>query len=197
MGRLTALTLAFGIVLLPAKLRGEVRPGEYLFGPYGMYSIPVDDYPAPRLSEVPFYDMGSDAESNPGLSGAVDRVMGRNWSLGAEFKIHFGTVDEHVMQDFLDYHVADLDTIKVTWRTIHFGARGRYYMQPEKPLNPYLQGGLGIYVAKQRAEFNQVQGSGSTNDYFRSETFTSPGISFGPGVLVRVTNDTRMSLDVL
>jgi len=180
--------------------KAEVRKGEILFGPYGLFSVPLDEYPSPRLDDVPVFDMGADIEPGPGVSGAVDRMITDNFSLGGEFRVYFATVDEAILQDLLDFHsptYEGLDEVEVTWRTVHFGARARYYIQPERSVNPFLQAGVGLYVSKLKAEFRQIRSSGSTNDYARSESFTDPGVSFGPGALVRLSSTVRMSLDAI
>ncbi len=189
--------MVMGFLVGAANSSAEVRKGEIMFGPYGLYSIPTDDYPSPRLDDVPAVDLGPDVEPSPGLGGAVDRVMSTHLSLGGEFKVYFGTVDEEVLQDFLDNHVPTLDEAEVTWRTVHFGARARYFLSPEKSVNPFLQGGAGIYVSKLRAEFRQIRGSGTTNDFSRSESFTNPGVSVGAGTLMRISKDTRASVDAI
>ncbi len=191
------MVAVLGSLSAGAELRAEVRQGEYLFGPYGLYSIPLDDYPSPKLDDVPFIDLGSDVKASPGLAGAVDRVMTPNLTIGGEFKYYFGTVDEEVLSDFVWYHVNDLDQVEVLWRTVHFGARARYFINPERKLNPFLQGGLGVYVNKLSVEFRKIQGSGTTNDYPTSESLTDLGVSFGPGALLRITNDTRISVEAI
>lgn len=195
--RLIVITAALGGLCLAQAARADVRKGEILFGPYGLYTIPTDDYPSPRLDDVPYFEMGNKVDPSPGLAGAVDRMMSSRLSLGGEFKVYFSTVDEEVLQDFIDNHVTELDEAEMTWRTVHFGARARYYMNPEKRVNPFLQGGVGIYVSKLRAEFRQVRGSGSSNDFSRSESFTDPGVSIGPGALVRISKDARLSVDAI
>lgn len=196
--RVIVLTAAFGCMCLASNVRADVRKGEILFGPYGLYTIPTDDYPSPLLDDVPYFEMGNKVEPSPGLAGAVDRMMSTRLSLGGEFKVYFGTVDEDVLQEFIDNHVAPaLDEAEMTWRTVHFGARARYYLNPEKRVNPFLHGGVGIYVSKLRAEFRQVRGSGSSNDFSRSESFTDPGVSIGPGALVRISKDARLSVDAI
>jgi hypothetical protein len=186
-----------GCICLTASARADVRKGEILFGPYGLYTIPTDDYPSPRLDDVPYFEMGNKVDPSPGLAGAVDRMMSSRLSLGGEFKVYFSTVDEEVLQDFIDNHITDLDEVEMTWRTVHFGARARYYMNPEKRVNPFLQGGVGIYVSKLRAELSQIRGSGSSNDFSRSESFTDPGVSIGPGALIRISKDARLSVDAI
>ncbi len=195
--RVIVLTALFGSTCLAASARADVRKGEILFGPYGLYTIPTDDYPSPRLDDVPYFEMGNKVDPSPGLAGAVDRMMSSRLSLGGEFKVYFGTVDEEVLQEFIENHVTELDEAEMTWRTVHFGARARYYMNPEKRVNPFLQGGVGIYVSKLRAEFRQVRGSGSSNDFSRSQSFTDPGVSIGPGALVRISKDARLSVDAI
>ena len=60
-----------------------------------------------------------------------------------------------------------------------------------------MQGGLGVYVNKLSVEFRKIQGSGTTNDYPTSESLTDLGVSFGPGALLRITNDTRISVEAI
>lgn len=189
------LAAVLACLLLSPQADAEVRKGEILFGPYGVYSVPLDDYPSPRLDDVPYSDFGSDIEPSPGLSGAAERIMSEHLAVGCEFKFTFGSVDEEVLQDLVSYHVPALDEVEVTWRTVHLGARLRYYFVPEKPVNPFLQAGAGLYINKMRAEFRQRRGSGSANEYFRSESTTDPGVSFGPGALIRISKDTRLSVD--
>ena len=196
-GKLISALAVLSIAATVTSAQAEVRKGEIMFGPYGLYSIPTDDYPSPLLDDVPYVDFGANIEPSPGLAGAVDRVITPNFSLGGEFKVYFGKVDEATMQDFVDYHVPGLDEAEFTWRTVHFGARARYFMQPEKSFCPFLQGGVGLYLTKLRAEFRQVRGSGSTNAFPRSESFTDPGVSIGPGALVRLSKDTRLSVDAI
>ncbi len=183
------------MVASSVNARAEVRNREFLFGPYGTYNVPTDDYPAPRLDDVPYMDFGSDVEPSPGFAGAIDRMLTPNFSIGGEFRVIFGTIDEQRLQDFLDFHVPELDEVEMNWRTVQFGARARYFMQPEKSFNPFLQAGAGLYVSKLRAEFRQRRGSGSHNAFTRSESFTDPGFSFGPGALIRITKDARLSVD--
>jgi hypothetical protein len=196
-GWFLSLVALLGVVFLPTDSRAEIRKGEYLFGPYGLYSVPLDDYPAPKLDDVPYLDMGSDIEPGPGLALAIDRVMSSKLTIGGEFKFYFGTLDERVLQDYVNYHVYDLDEAEVTWRTIHFGARARYFLNGDQKVNPFIHAGVGVYINKLNAEFRQIRGSGSTNDFNRSESFTDPGLSFGPGLLYRITNDTRISADAI
>ncbi len=185
------------VVMSAASVHADVRKGEIMFGPYGLYNVPTDDYPSPVLDDVPYMDFGSDVEPSPGVAGAADKMITPKLSLGGEFKVYFGSVDEQKMQDFVDFHVPELDEAEMTWRTVHLGARARYFMQPEKSFNPFLQAGVGMYLSKLRAEFRQVRGSGSTNDFSRSESFTDPGVSIGPGALVRISKDTRLSVDAI
>lgn len=193
--RVTAMVTLLGLAAVIQNAHADVRKGEILFGPYGIYGIPTDDYPSPRLDDVPVFEMGNQIEPSLGLSGAIDRMMSSRLSLGGEFDVSFSPIDEEVLQEFLDNHVAPaLDEAELTWQTVHFGARARYYMNPEKRVNPFLQGGVGIYVTKLRAELRQVRGSGSTNDFSRSESFTSPGVSIGPGALLRISKDVRLSV---
>jgi len=195
--KLIVTLAALAVATAVSTAQAEVRKGEIIFGPYGLYSLPLDDYPSPRLDDVPYVDMGADIEPSPGVAGAADRMITPKLSVGGEFKVYFGTVDEAVLQDFLDFHVPNLDEAEVTWRTVHFGARARYFIQPEKRINPFLHAGVGLYLSKLLAEFRQIRGSGSTNDFSRSESFTDPGVSFGPGALVRISKDTRLSVDAI
>ena len=195
-GPIALLTLV-SVTLAVSTSHAEVRKGEIIFGPYGLYNVPLDDYPSPVLDDVPYVDLGSKVEPSPGVSGAVDKMLTPNFSLGGEFKVYFGTVDEEILQDFLDNHVSALDEAEVNWRTVHLGARARHYMQPEKRFNPFLQAGVGIYLSKLRAEFRKNKGSGSSNSYSRSESFTDPGVSIGPGALFRISKDVRLSADAI
>ncbi len=194
------LVAVIAVTACAAVAQAEVKKGEIMFGPYGLFYLPTDDYPSPVMDDVPYVDMGSDIEPGPGLAGAIDRMLTDRLSVGGEFKVYFGTFDESVLQDFLDFHSAPyegLDEAELTWRTVHFGARARYFLQPESSINPFLQAGAGLYVSKLKAEFRQVRNSGTTNDYARSESFTDLGVSFGPGVLVRVSPTVRLSLDAI
>lgn len=197
--RRTILVMAvIGCIGFESGARADIRKGEFLFGPYGLYTIPTDDYPSPRLDDVPYFEMGNKVDPGPGVAAAVDRMMSSRLSIGGEFKVYFSTVDEDVLQDFIDTHVAPaLTEAEVTWRTVHLGARARYYLNPAKRVNPFLQAGAGLYVSKLRAEFRQARGNGSTNDFSRSQSTTDPGISLGPGVLVRISRDTRLSVDAI
>jgi hypothetical protein len=189
------MAVAFGLTTSPVQ--AEVRKGEILFGPSALFNLPTDDYPSPKLDDIPYIDFGGDMEPSPGLGGGVDRMITPKLSLGGEFKIYFGSIDEQKMQDFIDAHVAALDEAEYTWRTVHFGARARYFMQPEGRFNPFLQAGVGVYVNKLKAEFRQIRGSGSANSFPRSDSYTSPGVSFGPGALLRISKDVRLSMDAI
>jgi hypothetical protein len=195
--RLIAALIVLAVAANFGPANAEVHKGEIMFGPFGLFSVPTDDYPSPLLDDVPYIDFGADVEPSPGLSVAADRMITPKLSLGGEFKVYFGTVNEQRMQDFLDFHVPALDEAEVTWRTVHLGARARYFMQPEKRFNPFLHAGVGFYLSKLLAEFRQNRGSGSTNDFSRSESFTNPGVSIGPGALVRISKDTRVSIDAI
>lgn len=193
--KLRVLATIVAVCAMATVAKADVRKGEIMFGPYGLYNIPTDDYPSPILDDVPYMDFGGDVNPSPGLAGAADRMITSNISLGGEFKVYFGSIEEQKLQDFIDFHVPELDEAEMTWRTVHLGARARYFMQPEKSVNPFFQAGLGIYLSKLLAEFRQVRGSGSTNDFQRSESFTDPGVSIGTGALVRISQVTRLSVD--
>lgn len=191
---------ALGFIMVTVALataNAEVRKGEIMFGPNGLYSVPLGDYPSPALDDIPYMDFRGDIEPSPGVAGGADRMITPKLSLGAEFKVYFGTVDEQKMQDFVDAHVPSLDEAEFTWHTVHLGARARYFAQPEKSINPFLQAGAGLYVNKLRAEFRQSRGSGSFNSFARSESYTDPGVSFGSGALVRISQNVRLSADAI
>lgn len=197
--QLKSLCIAIAVLLvtLCPTVQAEVRKGEIIFGPHGLYALPTDDYPSPRLDNIPHAELGSDYEPGLGLALSGDRVMSPRFSLGGEFKVFFGTVDETVFQEFLDHHVEEFNEAEYTWRTVHFGARARYYMSPEARVTPFLHAGAGLYLSKLRGEFRQPRLSGSSNSFVRSESKTSPGLSLGTGTLVRLSKDVRLSFDAI
>lgn len=184
------LALAFGSV---SPAAADVVKRELLIGPRGSLGVPVGDYP---ITGRTWSYLKDDVRPGWALGLIADKMVSHRFSIGAQLDYNFQPMRSTELRQSLQQQGYNIEP-EFTWRTLQFTGHVRYYLTPQAAVNFFGQVGTGVYVNKFSTSYIVRGSNGMSQEVPRNQSKTDLGVNFGPGMLVRVGSNTRLSLDAI